>query len=339
MEVKEELKEKLKEQDAMALAVIMQPIIGQLRRDKKFSAVHVYKCVLCSFLRFAAEVEMPLLTVDEIFQPGTLKEYETWLRSKGASWNTVSTYMRTLRAVYNRIVHKGIVLFNPQLFDDVYTRVQSLTKRALNNKQMQALLADDVSSLPKELQCAHAYFLLTFLLRGMPFIDLMYLQKSDIKGDFITYCRHKTGKQITVRISRYARKLFEKFCDKSPESTFLFPILAAEAEGGKIGGSYLNDEQLYACYLRALRRFNYQLTKIAKLKLPGIKLSSYTARHTWATLVYHKGVSIGIISSALGHSSCKVTETYLKPFENQKIDDINDELIAVLMKGIKGVAC
>lgn len=80
-------------------------------------------------------------------------------------------------------------------------------------------------------------------------------------------------------------------------------------------------------YLRALRNFNLKLEKIASLLLPGVKLSSYVARHTWATLAFHAGMSIGIISKALGHFSIKVTETYLKPFENEKVDAANEELI------------
>lgn len=83
-----------------------------------------------------------------------------------------------------------------------------------------------------------------------------------------------------------------------------------------------------------------KLEKIATLLLPDVKLSSYTPRHTWATLAFHAGVNIGIICKALGHSSIKVTETYLKPFENEKVDIANDELIisVVAHNGEKEVA-
>lgn len=328
-----EEKEVFKEQDSMVLALAMHPIFEQLRNDKKFSALHVYQCVLRSFLRFMDGKEGTSFTLDELFHPGTLKEYETWLRINGSSWNTVSTYIRTLRAVYNRLVRKGVLVFNPQLFENVYTGVMSLAKRSLEPEAMQAMLAADIRLIPAEVQCTYAYFLLTFLLRGMPFIDLVHLQKGDVKGDFISYCRHKTGKQITVRISRYARELFEKFRDRNPTSPYLFPVLSIETKDGNLNGKYLTDEELYFYYQRALRRFNHQLSIVGKLLLPGIPISSYTSRHTWATLVYHRGVHVGIISEALGHSSGKVTETYLKPFKNQRIDEINDELIAALIRG------
>ena len=87
-----------------------------------------------------------------------------------------------------------------------------------------------------------------------------------------------------------------------------------------------DDAELYACYLRALRHFNKGLEKMTALLLPDVKVSSYTARHTWATLAFYQGLLIGVISKALGHSSIKVTETYLKPFEN------NDDLIVSIVR-------
>ena len=123
---------------------------------------------------------------------------------KGLSLNTISTYMRTLKAVYNRLADKKILPYNPKLFDNVYTKVESQTKRALDTKQMNTLLHTDIEKLPKEMQCALAYFLLMFLFRGMPFIDLAHLRKQDVKGKYIVYSRHKTGRQITVRIPKEA---------------------------------------------------------------------------------------------------------------------------------------
>lgn len=317
-----DVKEIKNDKEKMHLADRMTVIIDQLKEDKKHSAVHTYQSTLNSFRFFfgGEKTEVPL---DEVFTAGTLKEYEVWLRRKGAKWNTVSTYMRTLRAVYNRIYPPGCVEHNPKLFDDVYTKVESQTKRALEKEQIQILFTADFTALPKEVQCALAYFLLMFLLRGMPFIDFAYLQAGDLKGNKLTYCRHKTGKQMTVRIPKEAERLFEEYRNKRTDSTFLFPIM---------DGSLKKDGELYAYYLRALRKFNKLLEKIAALLLPGVKLSSYTARHTWATLAFYQGIPIGIISKALGHSSIKVTETYLKPFENEKVDAANDNLIVSVVK-------
>ena len=172
-----------------------------------------------------------------------------------------------------------------------------------------------------------------FLFRGMPFIDLAYLRKQDVKGNSIVYSRHKTGRQMTVRIPKEAAGLIEEFRSRNTDSIYLFPILDGESTEGKQdkrNGNMKKDKELYLYYLRTLRNFNRKLEAIAALLLPGVKLSSYTPRHTWATLAFHSGVSIGIISKALGHSSIKVTETYLKPFENEKVDAANDKLIMTI---------
>lgn len=303
----------------------MKIVIESLKDDKKHPAVHTYTATMNSFSAFSTE-KMPGMSLEEVFTKGILKEYQDWLREKDAKWNTVSTYMRTLKAVHNRLVANKRMSYEPTLFDDVYTKVESQTKRSLSEEQMQTLLRTDFETLPEDVQCALAYFLLMFLFRGMPFIDLAYLRKQDVKESTIVYCRHKTGRQMTLRIPKEATDLFESFCNKNTNSGYLFPILDEDIK---------NDKELYQYYLDALRKFNRKLEKIAGLLLPGVKLSSYTSRHTWATLAFHAGIPIGIISKALGHSSIKVTETYLKPFENEKVNTANDELILSIMKDKK----
>ncbi len=321
------------------LASYMQAVIEQLEADKKRSAVHTYTYALKSVTEFYGGEGTPM-PVDEVFTPGRLKEYEEWMKlegmrkqngePKGLSLNTISTYMRDLKAVYNRLADEKVLAYNSKLFDDVYTKVESQTKRALEAEQMNTLLHADMEELPEGVRCALAYFLLMFLFRGMPFIDLAYLRKQDVKGNIIVYSRHKTGRQMTVRIPKEAAGLLEEFKNKNTGSIYLFPILDGESEEeeqDRKNGKVKKDKELYKDYLRALRNFNLKLGRIAALLLPGVKLSSYTPRHTWATLAFHAGVSIGIICKALGHSSIKVTETYLKPFENEKVDAANDELI------------
>lgn len=308
------------------LKLYMASVIEKLQADKKRAAVHTYTCTLHSFIHFSGSKDTELL-VKDVFTPGTLKAYQEWMIRRGLRWNTVSTYMRTLQAVFHRLVIDRLVEYTSKLFDDVYTKVEPQTKRALTEEQMGHLLHADSCELPERLRQAQAYFLLMFLFRGMPFIDLAHLRKQDIRGNNLVYCRHKTGRQLMVRIPREAILLLEMYRNRNPDSTYLFPILDERLR---------NDERLYQCYLGALRRFNRELGEIAEKFLPGVKISSYTARHTWATLAFYQGVHVGIISKALGHSSIKVTETYLKPFENEKIDKANEELIISVIKNSEG---
>lgn len=318
----------------------MGAVIAVLKREKKYAAAHNYLSVLHSFMRFDASMpqrRMLMLSVNavipmqEIFTSGRLKEYERWLNAQAYSPNTVSTYMHTLQAVYNRWMPPGMPGHNSVLFDDVYTKVESRTKRALSASQMKKLMNMDFKMLPVSQQQVLAYFLLMFMLRGMPFIDLAHLRKSSLQNGRLVYLRHKTGKLMIVDIPPEAYLLLKKFRDKT-NYDFLFPIL----NGPLLEKGGLDDDELmYSCYQDALRRYNRMLAKLMRQLLPGIPVSSYTARHTWATLAYHEGIPVGIISQALGHSSIRVTMTYLKPFEAEVMDKVNRQIIALVRKGKK----
>jgi len=311
------------------LRLYMPEVIEILKREGKFPAMHVYACTLRSYEKFCAEERYPKnttasLSMQEIFTPERLKEYEDWLAGQQSSPNTISTYMRTLQAVYNRWMSPGIEGYNPVLFKDVYTKVESRTKRALTAEQMEQLRNTDFSVLTLRQQQVLTYFLLMFMLRGMPFIDLAHLRKSDLRNRRITYRRHKTGKLMVVDVPPDAMRLLQKYRDKT-DSEYLFPLLH--------GGLFM--EEHHHRYQETLRHFNRELARLMKQLLPGVSVSSYTARHTWATLAYHSGVPVGLISQSLGHSSIRVTMTYLKPFDAEVIDRINRQVISLVKKSKK----
>ena len=311
------------------LRLYIPEVIGMLKREGKFPAMHVYACTLRSYEKFCAEERHPKnitasLSMQEIFTPERLKEYEDWLAGQQSSPNTISTYMRTLQAVYNRWMSPGIEGYNPVLFKDVYTKVESRTKRALTAEQMERLRNTDFSMLTLHQQQVLTYFLLMFMLRGMPFIDLAHLRKSDLRNRRITYHRHKTGKLMVVDVPPDAMRLLQKYRDKT-DSEYLFPLLH--------GGLFM--EEHHHRYQETLRHFNRELARLMKQLLPGVSVSSYTARHTWATLAYHSGVPVGLISQSLGHSSIRVTMTYLKPFDAEVIDRINRQVISLVKKSKK----
>lgn len=311
------------------LRLYMPEVIGMLKREGKFPAMHVYACTLRSYEKFCAEERHPKnatasLSMQEVFTPERLREYEDWLAGQQSSPNTISTYMRTLQAVYNRWMSPGIEGYNPVLFKDVYTKVESRTKRALTAEQMEQLRNTDFSVLTLRQQQVLTYFLLMFMLRGMPFIDLAHLRKSDLRNRRITYRRHKTGKLMVVDVPPDAMRLLQKYRDKT-DSEYLFPLLH--------GGLFM--EEHHHRYQETLRHFNRELARLMKQLLPGVSVSSYTARHTWATLAYHSGVPVGLISQSLGHSSIRVTMTYLKPFDAEVIDRINRQVISLVKKSKK----
>ena len=295
----------------------MDNIIQNLEKGEQHSSAHVYRSARNAFCRFMEAKRSDSFHLN----PELLKGFETYLLEKQLRLNTVSTYMRMLRATYNRAVDKGVARYVPNLFKGVYTGVQSKTKRALPPEVMAKLMEEQTMKEHPE----YKWFVLMFLLRGIPFIDLAHLRKCDFNGSMITYHRHKTKKELNVSIPDEAMSIILRSLDTT-SSPYLFPIL---------DGNIRNGKEAYKNYQSELRKFNYRLSTLSKELGNGIKLSSYTARHTWATTAYHQKMPIGIISCALGHSSIKVTEAYLKPFGNSELSEANRVIISYV-KGCLG---
>lgn len=294
----------------------MGSVITDLRAGGYHGTAHIYKNSLRTLMAFRNEKEVSFKEMT----PDLLKAFETYMRQKQCSWNTVSTYLRALRATYNRAVDKHLASYVPRLFKHVYTGTRADKKRALDVENMALLFQSwkEEEASDALLSRAQGLFVLMFLLRGLPFVDLAYMHKKDLHGNTITYHRRKTGRQLTVVIPVEAMLILERYMDTNPNSPYLFPILSS-AEGSV---------EAYQEYQRALRVFNHQLGLLATTFGIHSNLSSYTARHTWATLAYHCEIHPGIISEAMGHSSISVTETYLKPFNMSKINEANLKIIS-----------
>lgn len=292
----------------------MISVINNLKQGGYHGTAHIYKNSLNAFIAFNEGKKIPF---DRI-TPELLKCFETYMRQRCRSWNTISTYLRTIRATYNRAVDRHLAPYVPHLFKHVYTGTRTDTKRALNAKDMALLInSKQGNKLTASFDRTRSLFVLMFMLRGLPFVDMAYLHKKDLTGNTITYRRRKTGRQLTVVLTPEAMNIIEQYMNTNSDSPYLFPIL----------NNLENSKETYREYQLALRMFNHQLALLAKILGIESNLSSYTARHTWATLAYYCEIHPGIISEAMGHSSIMVTETYLKPFNVQKINKANMEVI------------
>ena len=290
-----------------------------------FGTAHVYRSSLNAIFAYRGNENFTFNEVNSEW----LKGFEVFLRSRGCSWNTVSTYLRTFRAVYNRAVDLRKAPYVPHLFRSVYTGTRADHKRALGNEDMNKVFAkltqSSVDSLP--LKKAQEIFILMFLMRGLPFVDLVYLRKSDLRDNTITYRRRKTGRTLSVTLTPEAMVLIKRYMNRDSTSPYLFPLLKSR-EG---------TQEAYREYQLALRTFNHQLMLLGDLLGLGDKLSSYSARHTWATTAYYCEIHPGIISEAMGHSSITVTETYLKPFRSKKIDEANRQVVDFVRQSVSGL--
>ena len=293
----------------------MKEVADGLQMGGNFGTAHVYRSSLNAIIAYCGGEDF---TFNEI-TPEWLKGFEIHLRKRKCSWNTVSTYMRILRAVYNRAVDNNEAKYIPRLFRYVYTGTRAEHQRALETGDVEKIFAGLIllSGVNPAIQRARHFFILMFLMRGMPVVDLAYLRKSDLHGNVITYRRRKTGRPLSVTLTNEAMRIVRMYMNQDVHSPYLFSFLRSP-EGTM---------EAYREYQLALRSFNRQLLILGEfLGIPN-RLSSYTARHTWATTAYYCEVHPGIISQSMGHSSITVTETYLKPFQNKKIDEANKLII------------
>lgn len=299
-------------------------VLEDLEDEGRFGTAHVYRSTLRTFIAYWQEHHaQSSIPMKAVFTTASLKDFERHMQERMLRMNTISTYMRMLRAIYYRALKKGFVLYVPGLFDHVYTGTRADTKRALPATDMGQLL-NVKPSREHELAEAQIWFALLFLLRGMPFADLARLRKCDLQDGVITYRRQKTGRPLTVHLIPQAAELIRFCADRRPESPYLLDILWDDNE---LNHAPIGSLEEYHRYQNVLRNFNRRLKKLAITLGILTKISSYAARHTWATIAYHKKCAVGIISNALGHSSVKVTETYLKPFDNDELDKTNRMII------------
>lgn len=287
--------------------------IDHLKKDGRFATAHVYKNALNSFTRFCGtpNVSFRLLSRER------LRLYEKHLFNCGLLPNTVSTYMRMLRCIYNRGVEAGYAPYVVRQFHDVYTGVDVRQKKALPVQELHDLLYKDPVS--EKLRRTQATAALMFQFCGMSFADLAHLEKSSLNQDVLRYNRVKTNTPITLEVMDTAKEMIERLRNHEPSRPdcpdYLFDILR--------GDKKRKDERAYREYQSALRKFNNQLKELARVLHLKSPVTSYTLRHSWATTAKYRGVPIEMISESLGHKSIKTTQIYLKGFELSERTKVN----------------
>ena len=282
--------------------------IQKLKNDNRRGTARNYSKTLKSLKAFMKNTDSTFNIVTEQF----VESYNTFLIQRGVVRNTISFYMRIFRSVYNKAVTQKIIE-QTFPFKNVYTGVDRTRKRAVTETVISQLLSIDLKK-SKALQFARDLFIFSFYARGMAFVDIVYLKKSNIQNGYITYVRHKTGQELTIRIETRLQNIINHYEKK--DSPYLFPILNTEDEN-----------KAYSQYEIALNYYNRQLKRLSKLLEPNINLSSYTPRHTWATTARNKNVPLSIISAGMGHSSEKTTLIYLTKIDNSIIDEVNKAII------------
>ncbi|MDL2257507.1 site-specific integrase [Bacteroidales bacterium OttesenSCG-928-I14] len=257
-----------------------------------------------------------------------LKDFERYLIDHGKAKNTISYYMRNLRAIYNRaIVDKRIIpQSHEKPFINVYTGVAKTVKRSLDIDEIKRIeeidFSREIGGLRRrveqenieKLKRAQLYFLFCVYARGMCFVDLIYLKKCNIKGNMLRYVRKKTGRQLNMKITAEMRAIIDVFAEEVKNSEYVFPILDK------------NKGDIRIQYQSALRIQNIRLKTLAKMAGISKSISTHVARHSWATMAKQADIPIHVISECMGHSSENVTLIYLGTLNNSLLDDANDKI-------------
>ena len=292
-----------------SLFSFMHSVIIQLRQLGKIRTSETYTATLKSFMEFREEQDVPLDGVNS----DLMLLYEAHLKAKGVRMNTISFYMRILRAVYNRAVEKELT---PQKypFRHVYTGVDKTVKRAVPVKVIKALKELDLP-MKSSLDFARDMFMFSFYTRGMSFVDMAYLKKTDLQNGTLTYCRRKTGQQLTVKWENCMEEIIKKYPSNS--SVYLLPIIKAQG----------NERKQYD---NALHLVNYRLKDLSRMLKLQRPLTMYVARHSWASVAKVRNVPLSVISEGMGHESEKTTQIYLASLEASVVDKANKMILELL---------
>lgn len=288
--------------------------IDSLLADGREGTAATYTSSVRSFMRFLEAENMDLWRMDELL----MERYEAWLLRNGVLKNTSSFYLRTLRTICRQAASSGLELWNDDsAFSHVFTGFTKTAKRAITMEDIRGIKALDLTGRPA-LAFARDMFLFSFYLRGMSFVDMAYLRKSDLHNGMLSYVRRKTHQKLCVEWEPQMQEIIDLYEDKCAGLPYLLPIISR------------GDIPERGQYQLVQHAVNRNLKKVAELLGMDISLTMYVARHSWASLAYRMNIPVSVISEGMGHESERTTRIYLASLDSAVVDDANRRIISSL---------
>lgn len=307
---KKEQEQQRNEKKLSFFDLIEQRILYFERLGKKKTAGN-YTCAFKHFKWFRRNRD---IAVEEL-TIGLMKDFQLYLVDAGLRMNTVSLYNRALRAVYNYALDEEIIRMDKRPFRKSFTGQEKTRKRAVSQEVVKELTRVSLAA-KTGLEFARDLFLFSIYMQGMPFVDIAHLKKEQVKNDFISYKRKKTNQHLTVKLHDKAKAIINKYQTGDLDGPYLFPIL------------YDPMRKVFVEYTSALRLHNKRLGQISELMGLDEPLTSYVARHTWASLARQCGIHDTVISEAMGHSNLETTTIYLASLDIGLVASANFQVIA-----------
>lgn len=288
-----------------SLIVLLRQTIADTRdqykestHKNKVTAVNTFERFLFKYNQEHSPITINKLTASHI------KAFERWALDEGQSPGYVALHMRCLRSLINRINGHG-----NELFKHVHTANCQTEKRAISEdsiKQIHGIKFAGKTSIAQN----RDIFLFCFYGMGIPLIDAVMLKKSQLQGGYISYQRQKTNRMVKIKVSAEMQQLLHLL---SPaDSPYLLPILTT------------NDRtEAMRQYKRFYQRYMRSLKKIEAYLDCDCRLTSYTPRHSWASIAYKNNVDINVIARALGHANTNITYAYINDISDSQLENAN----------------
>ncbi len=296
--------------------------ISFLRDRKNFGNAKVYYHTKNALLSFNKQNDLPFQALTHDF----LQKFESYLIKRGCSGNTIHHYMRTLRALFYRAIEQGFANAELNPFYNKYTRkgyrfshLQKVTsKRALSKEDLIKIVNLETKPMSKG-EDAKLIFLFSYYAWGMNIIDIAKLRwDKNIQGNYIVYARTKTRytKSFKIPIIKPIQEILDICREYSPKG-YIFQILKEDIK---------DEAKQYIRVHTETRLVNRVLKQIGEdLGIP-IPLTTYVARHSFASILKSHGTSASIIKEMMGHTKEETTVIYLKEFENETLDKTSELL-------------
>ena len=300
------------------IAEYFRRTIAQLESVGKIGSTSKHKVTFSLLQQFrSTNIRFDEITV------GYLRDFELFLMKKGNKSNSIATKFSVLKAVYNKALAEGIFTtpHSPFLQFKIGRLWTATRKRAIRKEEVQRLMQAEIPTDGSAyLDFARDIFLFSYLSAGINFKDIATLRYCDMDEERIYYARHKTSKEMTCHLSEQSKAIIGKYAKSDhADEDYIFPILDRRI--------HKTEQQIYDRVRKVLKHVNKALHEWSRLLGLKIELTTYGARHTFATVLKRAGVNIAIISESLGHSDLSTTQIYLDSFENSQIDAAMQNLL------------
>lgn len=293
-------------------------VISRLENSNRIGSANILKSTKNSLKKFCGNDELTFTDINTSF----INNYEANLLSRGVVLNSIFVYMRTFKTLLYNAKNEEIVKEEYNPFKEIsftkYRRIKTV-KRAITKDNIKAIVA---LGFDKETSLFHSrnYFLFSFYNRGMNFVDMAFLKWGAINDNKLIYTRKKTKENFIIGLLPPALEILDFYKSNGPNSNndYVFPIL---------NDTHITAKSIDYRIDKVLKGFNKDLKTIAELAGIREKITSYVARHSYATIMKQSGVPTNIISESMGHDSEKTTQIYLESFGNNLLDEANKAIL------------